>query len=496
MTVGLNSQGLGEAATGRPDFVARYGLWTEAQQQAAKELVRQVKQAEARTVRLAFTDQHGVLRSKTIVADMLESVLSNGCSMTGTLLLKDTSHRTVYPVWKSNEGTNAEGFAGASDFMWVPDPGTSRLLPWSPGAIWLLGDCYFPDGRPVPFSTRHICRTALERLAARGYRFLAGLELEFHVFKLMDPRLDPCDSGQPSRPPDVRMLAHGYQLLTDNRFDELEPILDRLREDLLKLGLPLRTMEVEMGPSQCELTFAPTEGLTAADNVVITRSAIKQICRRLGYHATFMCRPAIDNVASSGWHLHQSLLEVASGANAFVSGKGRELLSGCGRQYVAGLLENARASCLLAVPTINGYKRFRPYSLAPVKIVWGRDDRGAMIRVVGTAGDPMTHIENRVGEAAANPYLYFASQIVSGLDGLARELEPPSFANASYDAEAPALPASLHEAIDEFSRSALLRRELGDGFVDYLAQIKQFELHRFLSQEVTDWEQREYFELL
>lgn len=483
------------AGIGRPGFIARHGLWNEAQTQAAKDLARRAQQGDLRTIRLAFADQHGVLRGKTIVADMLEGVLSNGCSMTTTLLLKDTAQKTVYPVWRGGDNENAPGLGGASDFVWVPDPTAFRRLPWSPGAAWLLGDCYFQDGSPVPFCTRNLCRAALERLSARGLRFLAGLELEFHVFRLADPRLEPRDCGQPPQPPDVRMLAHGYQYLADNRFDELEPVLEQLRATLLELGLPLRTMEVEMGPSQCELTFGAVEGLPGADNVVLARSAIKQVCRRSGYHATFMCRPALANIASSGWHLHQSLLHAGTGANAFVSSDPGEQLSPCGRQFVAGLLANARAACILAVPTINGYKRFRPYSLAPDRIVWGADNRGAMVRAIGMAGDPMTHIENRIGESAANPYLYFASQVISGLDGMARQLEPPPPVDAPYDASAKALPASLVEAIGEWRQSALFRRELGDAFVDYLVRIKEFELHRFLAEEVTDWEQREYFEL-
>src|ERR1035441_9298905 len=109
-----------------------------------------------------------------------------------------------------------------------------------------------------------------------------------------------------------------------------------------------------------------------------------------------MCRPALASMDSSGWHLHQSLLDAHTGENAFVSGDEGELLSPCGRQYVAGLLEHARAACLIAAPTINGYKRYRPYSLAPNKIVWARDNRGAMIRVIGGPGDPGTHLENRI----------------------------------------------------------------------------------------------------
>ena len=47
-----------------------------------------------------------------------------------------------------------------------------------------------------------------------------------------------------------------------------------------------------------------------------------------------------------------------------------------------------------------------------------------MCRLVGGPGDRSTHIENRSGEPLANPYLYMASQIFAGLDGLAAEEDP------------------------------------------------------------------------
>jgi len=190
------------------------------------------------------------------------------------------------------------------------------------------------------------------------------------------------------------------------------------------LGLKLRSIELEYGPSQCEFTFHPGIGLEPADAMVLLRSAVKQIARRHGYHASFMCRPRIPNVMSSGWHLHQSLRERRSGANAFVSDDGRNDLSPVAMHWLAGLLAHARAATAFSTPTLNGYKRYRPYSLAPDRAIWGHDNRGVMIRALAASGDPATRLENRVGEPAANPYLYMASQVLAGLDGLARKLAP------------------------------------------------------------------------
>jgi glutamine synthetase len=203
-----------------------------------------------------------------------------------------------------------------------------------------------------------------------------------------------------------------------------------------------------------------------------------------------MCRPKLPNVMSSGWHLHQSLNR--GGANAFVAEK--DDLSELGKQYLAGLLAHARGATALCTPTINGYKRYRPYSLAPDRVIWGKENRGALLRVVGGHGDPDTRIENRAGEPAANPYLYFASQIYSGLDGMARKLPLPPSADTPYEAKADLLPRTLEEALQHLKNDEVLREGLGAGFVDYYCRIKEAEVARF-NLEVSDWEHREYFDL-
>jgi glutamine synthetase len=327
-----------------------------------------------------------------------------------------------------------------------------------------------------------------------GYDYMAGLEVEFHLFKLENPRLAPDDATWPGAPPEVSFISQGFQLLTEARADQVEPILDLLRQNVLTLGMPLRSMEIELGPSQVEFTFRPEIGLTAADSMVLFRSAVKQVARRHGYHATFMCRPHLPNVFSSGWHLHQSLVDTKSKANAFASMDRNEILSPLGRSFMAGLLANAKASAAFATPTINGYKRYRPYQLAPDRAIWGRDNRGVMVRVMGSAGDPATHLENRIGEPAANPYLYMASQIAAGLDGVVRKLDPGPPADTPYEMHAEFLPKSLGEALAALRASACFRAAFGESFVNYYVHIKEAEIARFQS-DVTDWEQREYFDL-
>ena len=203
-----------------------------------------------------------------------------------------------------------------------------------------------------------------------------------------------------------------------------------------------------------------------------------------------MCRPKLPQVMSSGWHLHQSLSK--DGGNAFVAQ--REDLSETGKAWLAGLLTHARGATALSTPTINGYTRYRPYSLAPDRVIWGKENRGALLRVVGGPGDPGTRIENRGGEPAANPYLYFASQIHAGLDGLARQISLPPSADTPYEAHADLLPQTLGEALAHLRADPVLCEGFGRAFIDYYCRIKEAELARF-NLEVSDWEHREYFDL-
>ena len=478
-------------------FVERHGLWTGSQPAAAQQLLKDLQSRGIEVVRFSFPDQHGVLRGKTVTAAEAAKLLFEGVALTSTLLAKDTSHKTAFPVFTRGGGFDMPEMQGAADFLIVADPTTFRVLPWLDKTGWVLCDAYFANGKPVPFATRALLGDAVEKLAATGHEYIAGLEVEFHVFKVTDPHMRPQDVGQPGLPgvpPEVEHLSHGYQYLTEARYDLIEPVCELLRKHIQALDLPLRSLEVEYGPSQFEFTFGPQSAVTAADSMILFRSAAKQILRRHGYHGTFMCRPRIPNVMSSGWHLHQSLKRASDGANAFIPDAGGERLSAVGRQFLAGLLAHARSACAFSTPTVNGYKRFRPNSLAPDRVLWSTDNRGAMLRVLGGPGDPATRIENRVGEPAANPYLYFASQIHSGLDGMARKLDPGPSADTPYDTRAEALPATLADALAALRADAYLDAALGKGFVDYYCRIKDSEISRF-NLEVTEWEQREYFEM-
>lgn len=478
----------------QPHFIEDHGLWSEEQKLMAADLIARIERENIKYIRIGWGDQHGIVRGKTVTAAEFRSNLKSGKDFQlVTAIFDTTNHPIVAPFGDSNK-LNVPEMIGLPDGVLVPDPSTFHVLPWAPDTGWILSDAYLSNGTPCPLSTRQVLRSQLERLEEKGFEMVVGLEFEFYVFKLEDPSLRPEESGYPPEPPKVSMISHGYQYLTENRGDEIDPVLRLLQSNLEALGLPLATVEDEWGPGQCEITFSPMTAMKAADNALLFRSAVKQICRRNGYHATFMANPQVPNVFPSGWHMHQSIRRIADKTNMFMAEGTDGPLSAYGMNYVGGLLQNAAGTSLMTTPTINGYKRQRPDGFAPFKAGWALENRGAMIRVIGRPNDPASRVENRVGEPTANPYLYIASQLIAGLDGVDTQKDPGKPAAAAYLADAPLLPRSLMDAVEGFRNSTVIRDAVGEKFWNYMIMLKEYEVARFLAA-VTDWEQKEYFEM-
>nr|WP_050927662.1 glutamine synthetase family protein [Aestuariivita boseongensis] len=462
---------------------------------SASDVLEKITAAGIETVRVVFPDQHGILRGKTLVARAMQSAFDKGVGMPSTLLLKDTSHRTVFPIWSGDTAPDFDGLplAGASDILATPDPATFRRLPHAPHSAVILCDVTDRDGTAISLSSREVLRRAEAQLTQAGFAAMFGLEVEFQVFQIDDPALSHAQATMPPAPVRTKNTTQGYQFLTETRYGEAEDLLDDIRRMAEEMRLAPRTVEIEMGPSQFEFTFDPSGPMEQADRYILFRTMVKELCQTRGLHASFMAKPRLENAAANGWHIHQSLTDLASGTNAFTPDT-PGALTPVADGWIAGLLANAAASCVMTTPTINGYKRYAPHQLAPNRIQWGTDNRGAMIRALLFPGDGASRVENRVADSSANPYFALAAQMLSGLDGLNRSLKAPAPTSDPYDTGAKALPRSLIEAVDAFESSAFYRSALGDDFVDYLAHIKRAEWERYV-MTVSEWEQAEYFNL-
>lgn len=477
---------------GKANFVAFAGLETAERNEQLNAILAQVKELDLQVIRVGFVDAHGIVRMRPIEASHFGQAARNGVPFTTAVLAMDSANNIFKPIFSHDGGFGHEEMGGCGDILGIPDLRTFRVLPWAERTGWVLCDLHMSNGEVCPFDTRGLMKKAVGQLKDRGLSYLGGIEVECHVFKVTDPRLDLADCTQPATTPDVEPFAHGYQHMSELVYDEEHPLITPLRQVLNTMGLPVRTIESELGPGQIEITFDPLPDLEAADVMCLLRTSVKQFAKRNGMIASFMAKPGLPNLFSSGWHLHQSLIERDTGHNVFSSDE--QVLSETGRHFIGGILEHVRAGTAFSNPTINGYKRLNADPLTPKRAVWSIDNRAAMCRVIGGVGEKSTHMENRSGEPSANPYLYMSSQIFAGLEGMDKAIDPgPPLDDPYGQVDRPAMPHNLIEAVAALNESEMFRKTMGSEFVDYFVGMKHHEIQRFQAT-VTDWEHREYFE--
>jgi glutamine synthetase len=488
-------------------FIDRFGLWTPEQARQARAMKARVLKHKVKLIRLVWSDTHGHARTKEVTVPAFLSALTNGYNINVATTTLDASGARIFASFTPGGGMGLTEMTGSPNLTIVPDPATFRALPWAPGIGWVICDEYFSNGLPFHFSPRQILKKQLKRLGAQKRSLMVGLEVEWYLLRLAGDDIQPENTngiGVKGKPLRTIPVETGYSYHSESNFDIMQPVLTALCEHFEKIDLPLRSIENEWGPGQVECTFAPKDALTTADNLILFRSATRQIARRMGHLASFMARPAIAGFCASGWHLHQSMTDASGRKNLFMPEKTGEPLTPLGMHYLAGLLDNAQAATPFTTPTINGYRRYKPNSLAPDRATWAYDHRGVMARVLGGPHDPATRIENRIGEPSANPYLYIAAQIVCGLDGIANKRDPGPQELSPYNSSFPLLPKSLPEALAALEGSALFREQFGETFISYFLAFKRTELGRYEkwqaeheghpADEPTEWEQNEYFD--
>ncbi|MCP3820660.1 glutamine synthetase family protein [Streptomyces sp. A3M-1-3] len=376
--------------------------------------------------------------------------------------------------------------AGFGDFVLRPDPATLRALPWDEGTVLVLADATWPGGEPVEVAPRQVLRTQLDRLAERGLTAFAGTELEFLVF---------LDSYRQAWERRYAGLATATSYNVDyalQGLSEIEPVVRRIRREMVRAGLAMETARGECHAGQYEIVFRYDEAMTTCDNHVFFKNGAKQIAAQEGVALTFM--PKFDEGEGNSCHIHLSL-RAADGTPVLADAAAGDGMSDLMRHFVAGQLACLPDFALLMAPNVNSYKRLQPGAFAPTGITWGRDNRTCPIRVVGSGSS--LRIEHRVPGGDANPYTAVAAAVAAGLYGIEHQLELPAphTANALADPSVPRLPATLTEALHRWESSEIAAKVFGGPVVGHYAQAARTELAAF-ETAVTDWERLRGFERL
>ena len=181
----------------------------------------------------------------------------------------------------------------------------------------------------------------------------------------------------------------------------------------------------EYGASQFELSLAPGTALEAADRLVRARLVIQRVSRRYGRRCSFSPKPSLERVGNGG-HVHFSVRH--QGQPLLEGGAGVAGLTEAGQQLLATLLAELPALMALACPQGLSYGRLGPSSWSAPFQVWGVENReAALLLIPGAADGAAAHLELKVSDLGANPYLLLGAVQLLVRQGLAgaRTLPPP-----------------------------------------------------------------------
>ena len=422
------------------------------------------------TVRVLYSDLHGVARGKDVPLAEFPRLAEHGLCFCAAVMATDLNHT---PVLGAEEGY--------PDLVAVPDLDTLRPVPWEPEVAACLADLHPAPGHDAVADPRGLVRRAAAQLAELGYTAQVGPELEFFLLER-----DESAPGGVRRRVDRPSMVYTVG-------PQVDPggLVRTLSEQLQAMGLGSFAANHEYMNSQYEINLHHGEAVDAADRAFRLKAAVKDVAAMHGLVATFMGKPFNDQ-GGSGLHLHVSLDR--DGENAFGDPDGPDGMSTAMRHFLGGVMRHAPALMALHNPTINAYRRIVPDSLAPTHANWGHDNRSACVRVPPERGKA-TRVELRVGDGSANPYLAIGSLLLAGLGGLREQIEPPAAVSgdayrAGPEAGAP-LPISLGEALDALEADDLLMDAVGAEITAPFRAMKRFELERHRAH-VSEWELTEY----
>jgi glutamine synthetase len=349
-------------------------------------------------VTIAWVDNNGIPRSRTVPVSRLVEVAERGVGITA-----------LFAVFDSHDGITFghEGLSTPSgDVRLLPVLGRVTALAGQPGFAWAPARQLSADGSPWPYDQRSVLEAQVDRAAELGLELQMGYELEFFV-------------GHESDEP---LPAHHGPAYSPQALLEVDEFAAQLLRDLKANGLEIGQLHAEYGLAQLELSLIASDPVSAADNQLLARQTIRAAARSHGLRVSFAPLVTPDGVGN-GWHVHSSVWRDGENLLAGNDRPGPE-----GAAYVAGLLRDLPAIAALAAPSVPSLARLRPGYFASAYAFWGVENREAALRYIPSTsllGASHANIELKPSDASGNPYLTLAALIAAGVSGIEEEVSLP-----------------------------------------------------------------------
>mgnify|MGYP005805806419 CR=1 FL=1 len=366
-------------------------------------------------------------------------------------------HHVSIPASQFNEQLMRDGvgFDGSSvglksvksgDMVLIPDLATGHMDPfWEAPTLSFICSAYEADTKaPFPVDPRNIAIRAEDYLRETGIadQSIWGPEYEFYVFDKVsyengvntasyrvDSREADWHSGEGGHGHFIP-LHGGYHAMAPK--DQLYNLRAEMCMELEQMGVEVKYHHHEVGgPGQCEIETPLFPLLKAGDATQIVKYVVKMVAHRRNQTATFMPKPLYGE-AGSGMHFHQMLMK--GGKNLFYDEKGYGKMSQEALWYIGGILAHGPALLALTNPSTNSYRRLVPGFEAPISAFFSLGNRSAAIRVPKYADQPETaRFEFRPPDATCNVYLALAAQLLAGIDGIQKKMDPTALGFGPID---------------------------------------------------------------
>lgn len=199
--------------------------------------------------------------------------------------------------------------------------------------------------------------------------------------------------------------------------------------------------------------------------------------------ATFMAKPVADEPGSA-MHLHQSVVEIATGKPVFVDADGN--MSPLFLHHIGGLQVHPQAVADVCTQR-ELVQALLPDTSAPVNVEWGEENRTVGLRVPTSSPEAM-RVENRLPGADANPYLAIAASLLCGYLGMIEQIEPSApVEGRAYERRNLRLPFTLEDALARMEDCDTVKQYLGEKFVRGYVAVKRAE-HENFKRVISSWE--------
>jgi glutamine synthetase len=320
------------------------------------------------TVKVGGADLEGVYRGKRMVANQfLAAVRDHGVAHCDCLFGWDIAEELI-------PGLRFTGWqTGFPDLVMRPDLATFALVPWEERSASVICDFAIEAGEPAFLAPRTVLQRTIARVRDLGYEPFTASELEFRIFR------ETPQSARTKRFDDLTPLSPGVSCYSIYRAAGDEFVLADIRRMMGAYGITIEGYNREHGQGMYEVNLRYATALTAADQTMLYKNGVKEICARHGLLGSFMAKWDHREDGTSG-HFHQSLWDKDATTNLFGDANGPHGMSKPMRHYLGGLLATLPEFLVLFAPNVNSYKRFVAGTWAPTTRSWGLENRTATTR--------------------------------------------------------------------------------------------------------------------